>query len=137
MAGLTGIRVPPEKVADIWPHVKHLVYRAMKRADLTLFGPVEEGVLNGSYALWVAFDDRVRGAAVTQIVRTENNRRVLHICAYGGSMKVAQEFLGHIEDYGREQGCVASRITGRIGWEKIFPQYRRRRVILEKALLNG
>lgn len=130
------LMVPPDKVAQIWPGVRHFIHRAMKKADLGLFAPVEENVLKGEYQLWVAFDERVRGSAVTQFVQTEN-RRVLHIVAAGGNMEVGKALIGQIEDYGRERGAVASRITGRIGWEKIFPDYRRKRVILEKALLNG
>lgn len=129
--------IPPNQVERVWPGVRTYIYRAIAKADLIGFAPVEAAILDGSALLWVAYDgERVWGAAATQIIQTEH-RRVLHIMAASGNLKTGQQLIGEIEKYGRDAGCVASRITGRLGWAKALPDYKHKRAILEKVLSHG
>jgi hypothetical protein len=87
-AGCHLVCVPPDKVALAWPPVRGLIFAAMKRGDLSSFGPVEDSVLRGDALLWLALscEDgdgvRIDAAAVTELHRTEW-RKVCVVVACG------------------------------------------------------
>jgi len=80
--------IPPDKVALVWPLARNLIFAAMKRGDLSSFGPVEDSVLRGDALLWLAltYEDgdgvRIDAAAVTELHRTEW-RKVCVVVACG------------------------------------------------------
>jgi len=82
--------IPPDKVALVWPLARNLIFAAMKRGDLSSFGPVEDSVLRGDALLWLAltYEDgdgvRIDAAAVTELHRTEW-RKVCVVVACGAS----------------------------------------------------
>jgi hypothetical protein len=127
--------IDPAIVSQVWPHVSHLIRRAMKRGDMGLFGPVEMDVLAGRALLWIATDGTaIEAAAVTQLERTET-RKVCTIVACGGAhMRQWLHLIEGIEKFARAEGCNATRIIGRKGWQRMLKDYRATRVILEKAL---
>lgn len=138
--------VPPDKVALIWPRVSDLILAAMKRGDLSSFEPVESSVLTGHALLWLAVtheDGReradgarvqVHAAAVTELHQTEW-RKVCVIVACGGTeMGRWLDLIGPIEEFARAEQCSAVRIMGRMGWTRVLPTYRPKRIVLEKEL---
>jgi hypothetical protein len=131
------ICVPPEVVDQVWPKIAGLIYVAMKKGQVGSFQPVCDAVLAGRALLWVAWDGEspnIEAAAVTKIEETEW-RRVCTVVACGGhQMDRWVHLLDTIDDYARTEKCSAMRIYGRNGWERVLPAYRRKRVILEKAL---
>lgn len=129
------ICVPPVRVSEIWPHVKHLIEAAMKRSDLGRFDVLEEDVLNGDALLWLAYSGQtIEAAAVTQIVLTEISK-VCALRACGGTdRKRWIGLLRHIEQYAKQEACDCVRIAGRKGWARALPEYREARVILERRL---
>jgi hypothetical protein len=75
--------IPPDKAVLVWPHVSGLIHAAIKRGDLSSFGPVEQSVLRGDALLWLAWDgERIQAAAVTELHRTEW-RKVCVVVACG------------------------------------------------------
>jgi hypothetical protein len=80
--------IPPDKVALVWPLARNLIFAAMKRGDLSSFGPVEDSVRRGDALLWLAltYEDgdgvRIDAAAVTELHRTEW-RKVCVVVACG------------------------------------------------------
>jgi hypothetical protein len=85
--------IPPDKVALVWPLARNLIFAAMKRGDLSSFGPVEDSVLRGDALLWLAlsYDDgdgvRIDAAAVTELHRTEW-RKVCVVVACGAPSRL-------------------------------------------------
>jgi len=83
--------IPPDKVALVWPLARNLIFAAMKRGDLSSFGPVEDSVLRGDALLWLAltYEDgdgvRIDAAAVTELHRTEW-RKVCVVVACGAPL---------------------------------------------------
>jgi len=82
--------VPPDEAVRTWPHVRDLIFAAMKRGDLGSFRPVEASVLGGEALLWLAIaragDDgaRIQAAAVTELHQSEW-RKVCVVVACGGA----------------------------------------------------
>lgn len=131
------ICIPPDVVDQVWPRISGLIFVAMKKGQVGSFEVVKNDILSGRSLLWVAWDGvspTIEAAAVTRIEETEW-RRVCTIVACGGAhMERWIHLLDTIEDYGRTEKCSAARIYGREGWHRMLPSYRRKRVILEKAL---
>jgi hypothetical protein len=143
--------VPPDEAVRTWPHVRDLIFAAMKRGDLGSFRPVEASVLGGEALLWLAIaragDDgaRIQAAAVTELHQSEW-RKVCVVVACGAAsgrsrpssraMERARwiALLDGIEAYAREAGCSATRIMGRKGWARVLPAYQVKRIVLEKDL---
>ena len=152
--------IPPDKVALVWPLARNLIFAAMKRGDLSSFGPVEDSVLRGDALLWLAltYEDgdgvRIDAAAVTELHRTEW-RKVCVVVACGAPSRVRPSSRAHasradasratdmrrwirllegIENFARAEGCEATRIIGRKGWARVLTSYQAKRIVLEKDL---
>ena len=152
--------IPPDKVALVWPLARNLIFAAMKRGDLSSFGPVEDSVLRGDALLWLAltYEDgdgvRIDAAAVTELHRTEW-RKVCVVVACGAPSRVRPSSRAHasradasratdmrrwirllegIENFARAEGCEATRIIGRKGWARVLTSYQTKRIVLEKDL---
>ena len=59
---------------------------------------------------------------------------VLEALACGGEGQDWRRLYEQIEDYGRNEGCVISRISGREGWKRIFKDYEIAWITLERRL---
>ena len=156
--------IPPDRVAEIWPHVCGLIRAAaVKCRDLSSYQPVESSVLAGRALLWLVVgedgDDagvKVHAAVVTKLQQNER-RKVCVIVACGGAitheehqgvdarlgglcrerpvgMRRWLDLIGPIEDFARAEGCSAMRIIGRAGWIRVLPTYRLKNVVLEKEI---
>lgn len=127
--------VPPDRIKEIWPLAKGLIYTAMKRGSFSSFKPVENSLLDGHALLWLAVkESQVLAAMVTELHQTEW-RKVCVIVALGGeSMDSWLHFTDRIEGFAKAESCSAIRIIGRKGWSKVLGDYRVKQVVLEKEL---
>jgi len=129
--------VPPDRVAAVWPHLRTLIYAAIKRGDLSSFRSVEASVLAGDALLWLAWDpgaERITAAAVTELHETEWRKVCVLVACGGAGMRAWLPLLDGIEAYARTAGCAAVRIMGRKGWMRLLGDYRVKRIVLEKDL---
>lgn len=96
---------------------------------------VEQSVLFGDGLLWLAWiRGRIEAAATTEL-QMVNGAKVCALTACGGRNRNEWLWmLDEIEDYAKAEGCRAMRICGRRGWERVLPDYRVRRIVLEKDL---
>lgn len=127
--------VDPAIVPHIWPHVRPLIYEAIKRGDLCKFEAAEHAILGGRMLLWCATDGKtIHAAAVTELAQTEW-RKVCVIVACGGNASSRWlHLIEKIEEFARAENCAAMRIMGRKGWARKLSGYLVRRVILEKEI---
>ena len=127
--------VDPAHVENIWPHVAHLVRRAMERGGMGRFADVERDVLGANAYLWVALEQgAVLAAAVTQVTQ-ENDRRLCTIVACGGrDFARWGGLIAGLEDYARAENCKRIEIAGRPGWRRRLPDYRLAKVVIRKEL---
>ena len=125
----------PTQVATIWPHVSHLVRRAMARGRMGCFADVEADVLGANAYLWLAIDSgSVLAAAVTKVT-AENGERLCTIVACAGhEWKKFGPLIAGLEAYARAEGCVAIEICGRPGWRRRLPDYRLAKIVIRKRL---
>jgi hypothetical protein len=134
-ASVELICVDPKRVHEIWPHVAHLIHRAVKRTNLSHFSDIADDVLHGNGLLWIAWDGRaVKAAATTSLIRTERELVCVLTACGGDDMRLWLPLLAKIEAYAKAEGCARIRIYGRKGWLRVLDGYRIDHVILGKAL---
>lgn len=92
-------------------------------------------VARGDLRLWLVVDGLAIVAAAVTERYDEDGRRYCGIVACGGSgLARWGHLIERLEQQARDDGCAAMRINGRIGWARVFPAYRIKRVILERTL---
>lgn len=132
---MDAICVDPALVNQIWPVARELIRVAMVRGGMSSFGDVEQDVLCGGSLVWLAWDGQVILAAAVTRIDLVNGARVGTIVACGGTEFSRFGMLrDRLEQYFRAEGCMLSRICGRKGWLKHYPDYKVRAVIIEKVL---
>ncbi len=99
------------------------------------FGSVETDILSARALLWVVWNEPdLEGAAVTQVEQTESSKVCTIVACGGDGMRHWVHLIGKLEDYARQQGCDCVRIAGRKGWQRMLPDYRVAKVILERRI---
>lgn len=127
--------VPPQDVFRIWPHVKPLIVKAIKRGGLNSFAPIEQNLLAERALLWVIIEDKkVLAAVVTQLEVTEWQKACVIVACGGTRMQDWLSLIKGIEKFAGAEGCDCVRLYGRKGWARMLPQYAQRHVILEKRI---
>jgi hypothetical protein len=129
------ICIDPVRVHEFWPHVAPLIAAAMRRGGITDFAEVEHAIGVGGALVWIAWDGlAIKAAAVTQL-STVHGERFCTIVACGGWHRDEWlPLLVGLERYAKAEHCKAMRIFGRRGWERLLPDYKPARVLLEKEL---
>lgn len=126
------ICIDPARIDEMWPHVRDKIRAAVERTNLCSFADIEADVLTGMQLCWIAWDGQeVLAAATTQLVKPKVC--VLTACA-GYDRDRWLPLFKQIEEYAKAEGCIAMRIFGRIGWQRVLDGYRVEHVVLEKAL---
>lgn len=127
--------VEPADVPKIWPHISHLIVRAMFRGGMGRFEDVERDVLTNNAYLWLAIESNsVLATAVTKVT-TEKDHRLCTIVACGGhDWERWGSLIEGLEKYARAENCQRMEICGRPGWVKRLPGYRTAKVVLRKEM---
>ena len=124
------ICVAPDKVEEIWPHVRSIVKRAIDRGH-TDWDFLERNLFSGAWLLWLAWDGKeIKGAVVTALVKDACE---LVACA-GNDFRGWIHLIAGIEDYARNEGKKTMRLIGRRGWSRVLGDYKPTLVMLEKKL---
>lgn len=125
--------VSQSQTDEFWPYVEPHLKAAVERCGTWTIGEVRHEIEKGAL-LWIAWNgETVAAAAVTRLVQ-ERRGLVLEALACGGEGQDWRRLYEDIEDYGRNEHCIISRISGREGWKRIFDDYDLAWVVLEKRL---
>ena len=127
--------VDPERVHQIWPHVRDLLKAACRRTNLNAFADIEADIRSGRSLLWLAWNGRAIEAAAATILINSDTGRVCIITVCGGrEMNRWLPLLAEIEAYARREGCTRVRIFGRKGWLRVLDDYEQKHIIMDKDL---
>jgi hypothetical protein len=127
--------VDPAQVARMWPHVAHLIRRAMQRGGMGRFADVERDVLSADAYLWVAIDaGAVLAAAVTQVTQDDDHRVCTIVACGGRDFARWGGLIAGLEDYARAESCRRIEIAGRPGWLRRLSGYRPVKIVIRKEL---
>jgi hypothetical protein len=127
--------VDPAQLPKLWPHVAHLIRRAMERGQMGRFADVEADVIGANSYLWLAIDSgSVLAAAVTKVTQDENGRLCTIVACAGYDWPRFGLLIEGLEKYARAEGCKAMEICGRPGWQRRLTGYRTVKVVIRKGL---
>jgi hypothetical protein len=127
--------VDPAQVANVWPHVAHLIRRAMARGRMGRFADVERDVLAANAYLWLAIaQGAVLAAAVTQVTRDDDHRVCTIVACGGRDWARWGGLIEGLEAYARAESCARIEIAGRPGWLRRLPGYRLAKIVIRKEL---
>tara|TARA_R100000808_G_C2150583_1_gene159373 strand:- start:1264 stop:1758 length:495 start_codon:yes stop_codon:yes gene_type:complete len=120
-----------------------LIERALEYDSTYTTYDVLNDLRAGKAQLWVAgYGDTVDGICVT-CINTYPKSKVCLIWLLSGnrggvySWELINQLLTKIEAWAEAQGCDLMSIEGRPGWERVLPDYKKTKVILERALDHG
>jgi hypothetical protein len=130
------ICVPPWQAHEFLQLAYRHIEAAIERVGLSDLHVTVSDVLSGRSLLWLAVEDHglVLGAGVTAIEQAPNGK-VCVIVAWGSDEQSrCDPLLSTIEQFARDEGCVAVRLYGRTGWQRRLADYRVKAVIMERSL---
>jgi hypothetical protein len=134
---LTGlICIDPKDVHQIWPHVSTLLNNATQRCGDWTLSELRTGLHQGAMLLWVTTDGQKIYAALVSALEAVPAGLVCRVVACGGEAVIPWvKAVAPIEQYARDEGCVAFRLQGRKGWSRVFrEEFKTAWVALEKRL---
>ncbi len=127
------ICIYPPKVDEFWPYAEPLLKAATERCGEWSIGEIRREIDKGAL-LWIVWNgEQMLAAAVTRLIQTKKGL-CLQALACGGENQDWRRLYEEIEDYGRNEGCIISRIGGRPGWSRVFKDYEIVNITLEKYL---
>ena len=127
--------IAPHQVEEFWPYAEPHLKAATERCGNWTIAEIRRELDKGAL-LWIVWNgEAVKAACVTRL-SLEKPGLVLEALACGGERQDWRRLYEEIEDYGRNEGCVLSRMSGRDGWRRIFNDYDLAWVTLEKDLRN-
>jgi hypothetical protein len=127
--------VDPARIADIWPHARHLIKSAIDQTGLSDFAEFEGEILSGKQLLWLAIVNKSIEAAATTHLTLTNGDKVCVLTACAGHNRANWlPLLQRLEAFAKDEGCAVMRIFGRKGWHRVLDGYHVEHVVLEKEL---
>lgn len=114
--------VLPEDYDNFW----HLIQEYMDGAAKYTYGrftveDILEGLKTKDQQLWIAYDDKVYGAVVTEIAEYPQMKSlVMHFTGGIELPKWKDEMLALLRRFAKDQGCKTIESFGRTGWKRIF-----------------
>lgn len=114
--------VLPQDYDAIW----HLIHEYMIGAAKYTHGRFEvedirERLNNPMQQLWIAYDDKVYGAVITEIISYPRMKSlVMHFTGGIELSKWKNEMLAVLREFAKDNKCDVIESYGRRGWEKVF-----------------
>ena len=140
------VLVEPEDVAEVWPHVREGVQKAMLHSDSTMEGEdFLQELQNGKVRLWAFVSEgAVVGHLITEIIRYARKSfvRVLTMYCEGGEkgmtgMSLWKLFVPTVEEYAAMHGCSHLEAYTRRGMVRALePDWKHEYSIVTKQIEN-
>lgn len=128
--------VPRDHVGQVWQHVAEMIDEAYKFADEIMPDDLLAELRSGHRQLWVVWgvEKKVLAAVLTRIVQLRSGRAMQITACGGAGGERWMHLITNIYAHAKAEGCRKVTIEGRPGWERIFKDFRRTRVILEREI---
>lgn len=128
--------VDPAMVTQVWPIVSKMINEAFAASDAVTPPDLLDELRAGTRLLWVvvAGDVSIVAAGMTTIRATRTGKLCKILETGGEHARQWAHLRGVIEAYAKSEGCDRVVIEGRLGWTRMFPDYKTVGVILEKRI---
>ena len=131
------VLIPPDKLQAAWPHIESFVNRIAEDSEgKTTLADMHRYGLTGDYLYWAVLDESGDPVAlvVVEIIRYAAGPAVSFFACVGLGRRRWAHLKSVIEEWAKARGCVLARMVCRPGWERQFPDYEKKHVVLEKPL---
>jgi cobalamin biosynthesis Co2+ chelatase CbiK len=115
--------VLPDDIENVW----HLIHDYMIGAAKYTHGRFnvddikKELLRNKNQQLWIAYDDKVYGAVITEIISYPQMRTlIMHFTGGVELPKWKDEMLAILRKFAKDHQCKVIESYGRSGWKRIF-----------------
>lgn len=115
--------VLPEDIENVW----HLIHDYMIGAAKYTHGryevqDIKEQLLrNPRQQLWIAYNDKVYGAVITEVLTYPQMKTlIMHFTGGVELPKWKNEMLSVLRSFAKDQQCKVIESYGRTGWKKVF-----------------
>lgn len=128
--------VPPSLVNVLWPRLKPMVEKSVRRGAGRLdVDDVRMGSIEGRYRLWVVVqgEDDLIAVGASQII-VFPGKSVMSVFLYSGERRQAMHLWPKVEVYARATGCDEIQIAGPRAWLRIFPDFKEAYSVFTKAV---
>ena len=124
-----------DEIKTIWPELAPLIKKVLKKheKEYTLES-IKEMLLNQEVQLWTSYNGQLEAFVLTHIAIYPKHK-ICDIFMCGGSnLGNWLEFMNNIEAWAKSIDCKSIRFQGRVGWKRIFPDFKQTKIIMEKEL---
>lgn len=137
LAELHGI--PADRVPQAWPEVADWIAEACASMKGRYSpGDVLDALLSKDWQLWLARKDgKTVACCVTQIVNYPRKRYGRINIGCGAGREDWQHFRHTLEEWAKAHGCHGMETDARPGWERVFTDYTKTHVFLERSFNDG
>lgn len=132
----TLIPVPTENVGEVLTLVEPLIDRGVQiGCGRTTRDEIVDTLERGVAQLWIVWSGRADAIVITSITEyPEFKACIIDLCV-GENRKKWMHHLDEIEAHARKIGCDRMEIPfARPGWARGLPEYKKKRIFLEKKL---
>lgn len=117
---------PPGLFAQAWAHCGAMLLRGLAAADMDLQETMDR-VVGGECHLWLVMDGyKVKACFLTELYEDEG-KQIVGICGLSGEnpMAWASAMFQRVEQFAKATGGKAVRFGGKVGWQRLAPDYSR------------
>jgi hypothetical protein len=130
---ITGVAT--EDLDTVFPDAAPLLEKAL--SNTLSLQDTKQALLRGEMQLWIAYEDKIITAFITEIVDYPQ-RKVVRIILCGGDKldSWVKDFLNLVEAWGKGCGAKSMEIVGRRGWVRALKKYgyNETNTVIEKEL---
>lgn len=136
--GVKFFQLPPETVPTLWHLLRPRIMSVVERSSGRI---TEETVCSvlclGQWQCWTAWDgDKLIAVVVTRLRPDPSGIKVLEAIGASGDDRGKWQRLAadELEKFARIEECTIFEMWARPGWERVFPDFKKTHVLLEKRL---
>jgi len=126
--------VHPDDINTHWVIAKRFLDKCdSDKLDADDFLPA---LLTGNAQLWLIDDESktIKAAGISRISNFPKCRVLQLVALAGDDMRDWMHHIDDMIDFARKYGCAKIEATGRPGWERLFPAFKRARVRLDMTI---
>lgn len=114
--------VMPEDYDNFWPLIEEYMEGAAKYTHGRFTAlDILDGIKTRPQQLWIAYDDKVYGAVITEVIEYPQMKSlIMHFTGGIELPKWKNEMLALLRRFAKDQGCATIESFGRTGWKRIF-----------------
>lgn len=114
--------VLPEHYDNVWQSIHEYMEGAAKYTHGRFnVEDIKYRLYNSNQQLWIAYDDKVYGAVVTEIIDYPQMRAlVMHFTGGIDLLSWKDEMLAMLREFAKDNHCKTIESSGRIGWKRVF-----------------